>query len=84
MMDSVAKNASEMNEEYIWEGLEPVPTKYAYSGMVLTVVFFQILNKIVSGSHGPTKGNRPDYWKWKNLYISWIHACIVGIWDITW
>lgn len=79
-------NASDITEIYKWEALEPVPTRYAYSGMILSVVFFQILNKIVGGgaTNQTTKISDFNFWKWKNLYISWIHAIIVGLWDISW
>ena len=83
---SIMANTTETQEEiYKWDSLEPVPVKYAYSGMILTVVFFQILNKIVGNGNG-SNGSKIDakFWKWKNLYISWIHAVIVGLWDISW
>lgn len=64
-----------------FEHLEPIPAKYGYTGVLLSVFFFQILNKIVSG-YGPPKSMQTDVWKWKNLFVSWIHAIICGIWDL--
>lgn len=37
-------------------------------------------------THPPTStSNHKDdeNWKWRNLFISWTHALIVGIWDLT-
>jgi len=25
-----------------------------------------------------------DFWKWRNIFISWIHGLIVGPWDFLW
>lgn len=56
---------------------------YGYASMAVAIVFFSILNRIVLiFDKDPTR--TAESWKWRNLFISWIHAFIVGVWDITW
>ncbi|ELT93571.1 hypothetical protein CAPTEDRAFT_64685, partial [Capitella teleta] len=52
-------------------------------GVVVTAVFFQIINQIVGKVGPPSKVDKSDTWKWRNLFISWIHAIIVGSWDLS-
>lgn len=55
---------------------------YGYASMAVSIVFFSILNRIVLiFDKDPTR--TAESWKWRNLFISWIHAFIVGVWDIT-
>lgn len=68
-------------EEYPFEALEPIPFSYGCAGLVSTVIFFTIINRIVT-SIGPPKSVDTDTWRWNNLFISWIHAFITGLWDI--
>ena len=83
-VESIIANYTSMHsEDSPFEHLEPIPAKYGYTGMLLSIFFFQILNKIVSG-YGPPKSMQTEVWKWKNLFVSWIHAVICGIWDLLW
>jgi hypothetical protein len=25
-----------------------------------------------------------DFWKWRNIFISWVHGLIVGPWEVLW
>jgi len=67
-----------------YERLEPIPASYGYAGIVLSVAFFQTLNQVVLRIGCPKAVGRENYWKWRNLVVSWMHALIVGVWDITW
>ena len=63
-----------------------IPDQSAYFGagvMISSILFFLSLNLLVTVIGAPTY-IRADFWKWRNLLISWIHALIVGIWDILW
>ncbi len=70
-------------ESQNFEHLEPIPVKYGYSLMLFAVFFFHIIHRIV-GAIGPPKSVQTNPWKWKNLLISWVHAIIVGIWNLMW
>ena len=59
---------------------ERIPPRYGMSAVLASMVFFQILNKLV----GTPKSIETEVWKWKNLFISWVHAVIIGVWDLTW
>ena len=60
-----------------------IDSRYAYIGVLASAVAFQIANQILIVV-GPPKSVQTDEWKFRNLFISWIHALIVGIWDILW
>ncbi|XP_005102191.1 TLC domain-containing protein 2 [Aplysia californica] len=44
-----------------------------------SMLFFQLVNWILK-SKGPPKTLKEDEWKWRNLYVSWVHALIISIW----
>lgn len=50
--------------------------------VILSAVVFSICNVVVKRRGSPAMIAESDTWKWRNLYISWIHALIVGSWDI--
>ncbi len=60
-----------------------IESKYAYLGVLASALCFQIINQIVT-VYGPPKSVQIGEWKYKNLFISWIHALIVGTWDASW
>lgn len=72
-----------MPETVDYERLEPIPASYGCAGIVLSIAFFQTLNQTVLRGGCPKAVGRENYWKWRNLVVSWIHALIVGVWDIT-
>ncbi|PAA89009.1 hypothetical protein BOX15_Mlig017238g1 [Macrostomum lignano] len=65
-----------------------VSVQGGYGVMIGTIIFFNILNRIVSYIGVPVAvvkhavNKEEEAWKWKNLLLSWIHAFIVGLWDI--
>lgn len=62
--------------------LPAVSYSQGYASMAISIVFFSILNRIVL-IFDKDPGRTAESWKWRNLFISWIHAFIVGVWDIT-
>ncbi|CAL1544592.1 unnamed protein product [Lymnaea stagnalis] len=46
-----------------------------------TISFFNLLNWIIK-SYGPPKSLKEEEWKWRNLYVSWVHALITSVWVI--
>lgn len=58
---------------------------HGYSVFFSTIFFFHFLNYVVQRC-GTPKSVRSDVdpWRWRNLFISWFHAAIVGTWDILW
>jgi len=73
-----------MPEIVDYERLEPIPASYGCAGIVLSIAFFQTVNQTVLRVGSPKAVGRDNYWKWRNLVVSWLHALIVGVWDITW
>ena len=73
-----------MAEVVDYERLEPIPASYGCAGIVLSIAFFQTLNQTVLRGGCPKAVGRENYWKWRNLVVSWMHALIVGVWDISW
>jgi hypothetical protein len=68
--------------------VEPIAidVRYGYYGMFGTILFFQVLNKFVSYVGAPSfVHHRPnEFWKFRNLFISWVHAFIAGSWTLYW
>ncbi|KAK7087238.1 TLC domain-containing protein 2-like [Littorina saxatilis] len=56
-----------------------VVCSYGAYGVYVVVLLFQFINWIIK-SVGPPKSLRDDEWKWRNLFISWIHALVCIIW----
>ncbi|XP_076106702.1 TLC domain-containing protein 2-like [Mytilus galloprovincialis] len=56
---------------------------HGYTVFIGAILLFQLLNLAVTKIGNP-KSVRSDIdpWRWRNLFISWIHAAIVGTWDI--
>ena len=67
-----------------FELLEPIPLVYGYAGIAVSVVFFQSLNQLLLRFGSPKSLRIDQVWKWRNLFVSWVHAVIVGTWDLSW
>jgi len=67
-----------------FELLEPIPLVYGYTGIAVSVVFFQSLNQFLLRFGSPRSVHVDEVWKWRNLFVSWVHALIVGTWDLSW
>ena len=65
----------------------PEPTQYSIElrhgiyMMLGTILFFHMVNWILK-SRVPPDSLKDDEWKWRNLYVSWIHAVVVSVWTI--
>ncbi|XP_064648642.1 TLC domain-containing protein 2-like [Lineus longissimus] len=62
-----------------------IDVRYGYCVLFGAIFFFQVLNKFVSylGPPKTLKDSEDEFWKYKNVLISWIHACIVGPWTLA-
>ncbi|PAA62921.1 hypothetical protein BOX15_Mlig025937g2 [Macrostomum lignano] len=65
-----------------------VSVKGGFCAALFTIAIFGLLNQILTVI-GPPRiivhraKNQEELWKWKNLLLSWIHALIIGIWDLS-
>ncbi|KAG5447300.1 TLC domain-containing protein 2 [Clonorchis sinensis] len=65
--------------------LPPANTRYGLLCMSLSIAFFKSLDQALQGYSPPPEVARkgPDsVWKWRNMMVSWVHALLVGTWDI--
>lgn len=71
--------------ELIGDGIESVHVWQAYVMCAVTTVMFYILGEILDRL-GKPKCVAPEveFWKWRNITISWIHGVICGTWVILW
>lgn len=59
-----------------------IDQRIAFLAVVFSVVFFRISNLIVAKFIQPPLRAASDPWRWRNLFVSWIHAILCGCWDI--
>ena len=64
--------------------LETIDVRYGYVMIFSTIFVFYSLNNYVAPYLGTPKSVRDDPWRWRNLFISWIHGMIAGTWNILW
>lgn len=78
---------SKMNEsnEHFPHHSDTVPLEYGVSTVFCTIVFFQVLNKLLlfALKNFRQTANDQSEWHRRNLIISWIHALVVSVWDIS-
>ncbi|XP_050410628.1 TLC domain-containing protein 2 [Patella vulgata] len=60
----------------------PVDFWHGHYVMLLSMLFFHGVNSVVCRM-GKPKSVKEDSWKWTNLVVSWVHALIVGVWDLS-
>ena len=68
------------------DGLIPakdINIAYGYIVMVVTIVTFHFVNVILKQFPCPEKVTEKP-WRLRNLFISWLHALIVGPWAALW
>ena len=46
-----------------------------------TILFFQLVNLILK-IRGPPNSLKNEEWKWRNIYVSWLHALTVSVWAL--
>lgn len=64
------------------------PLSVAIYGILVSLVFFQIVHAFFPYFKNPpphiakpkNEEFSMDYWKWKNLCISWLHALLCSVW----
>ncbi|KAI8783046.1 TLC domain-containing protein 2-like [Biomphalaria glabrata] len=61
---------------------ESVELRHGLMFIIGTISFFNLVNWIVK-SYGPPKSLKDEEWKWRNLYVSWVHALITSLWTLT-
>lgn len=76
--------SAEDNTELTSIGSDDVDHRIAFLVVVFSVVFFRISNLIVAKFIEPPPSAINDPWRWRNLFVSWIHAILCGSWDIMW
>uniref|UniRef100_A0A8W8MNV8 TLC domain-containing protein n=1 Tax=Magallana gigas TaxID=29159 RepID=A0A8W8MNV8_MAGGI len=74
--------SAEDNTELTSIGSDDVDHRIAFLVVVFSVVFFRISNLIVAKFIEPPPSAINDPWRWRNLFVSWIHAILCGCWDI--
>ncbi|XP_064612177.1 TLC domain-containing protein 2-like [Liolophura sinensis] len=62
---------------------EAVEIRYGIFGIILSILFFQLLNRVAMALGSPKVLAQHDEWKWRNLAISWFHALICATWDLS-
>lgn len=63
---------------------EPIGPKYGAFTVLLSMVFFQLVQSLVSSIYEEQKWKKVDFWTWRNIAISAIHAGCSGSWVIIW
>jgi hypothetical protein len=67
------------------EGRHSVETWHANALCALsTVLMFSISTLLTWYGKPKFVKAEVDFWKWRNIFISWIHGVIVGPWDLLW
>lgn len=63
---------------------QPYPKSYSFLSVGVSLVFFTVINYLVKKG-GKPKNIKEDvsFWRWKNIFISFIHASISGFWNIS-
>lgn len=73
---------ADKSEEIIFG--EAVEIRYGIFGIILSILFFQLLNRVAMALGSPKVLAQQDEWKFRNLVISWFHALVCATWDLSW
>ncbi len=68
-----------MDTEQFWYSSE---RKSAVLGLLGGVIFFQCIGILMSKIGAPSSIGKSKNWKYKNIFVSFIHSTIIGIWCI--
>lgn len=79
-----ARNSSSImaSDSDYTRSMQKVDVRYGYLMIFSTIIVFHSLNNLVARYVGTPKSVRNDPWRWRNLFISWIHGMICGSWNI--
>ncbi|KAH9525450.1 TLC domain-containing protein 2 [Bulinus truncatus] len=61
---------------------DAVELRHGLMFIIGTISFFNFVNWVVKFI-GPPKTLNDEEWKWRNLYVSWVHALITSIWTLS-
>ncbi|XP_059139039.1 TLC domain-containing protein 2-like isoform X2 [Physella acuta] len=61
---------------------EAIELTHGHIFILGTIVFFSIINWIIK-TKGPPKSLSDEEWKWRNLYVSWVHAFCSSVWVLS-
>lgn len=68
---------------YTYEGSPNVTVAGGFLVLFLSVILFSIINYIAY-IYGPPKTVTGDPWRWRNTFVSWVHALVVGLGVVYW
>lgn len=70
-------------DPYTYNGSPNVTVRDGLLVMVCGVVIFSIFNYLAC-IYGPPKTVTGDVWRWRNTFVSWLHAVIIGLAVLYW
>ncbi|XP_061163601.1 TLC domain-containing protein 2-like [Saccostrea echinata] len=72
-----------MASSYEKDDANDVDRRFAILMIVVSVTFFYLLNMMTAKFIKPPPSASKDPWRWRNLFVSWIHAILCGSWDLA-
>jgi len=70
-------------DPYTYEGSPNVTLKEGALVLLFGVVLFSIFNYLAY-IYGPPKSVTGEVWRWRNTFVSWLHAVIIGLGCLYW
>lgn len=71
--------------ELIGDGVDSVHIWQANLVCVLSTLSFYSIGEVLTRFGKPTYvATDVEFWKWRNIVISWIHGIVCGLWDFLW
>ena len=70
-------------DPYTYGGSQNVEVVTGYKWMAVGFTLFFVINEILKVK-GPGKNMMSDVWRWRNTFVSWIHADLTGPAVIYW
>lgn len=69
--------------ELIGDGVDSVHIWHANLVCVLSTLSFYCIGEVLTRFGKPTSVSADvEFWKWRNIVISWIHGIVCGLWDL--
>ena len=74
---------SSVNDRANDDHFEPISQVYGCAVIFVSALLFHTINRVIFRFvRCPVEED--ESWKWRNLVVSWIHALIIGTWDLSW
>jgi hypothetical protein len=70
-------------DPYTYKGSPNVELSDGYTTVVISFFVFLAIN-LAAVKIGPPKNFTGDVWRWRNTFVSWLHADIVGVGVLYW